>query len=94
MYEHFFERFGAFERFIVEEKNANGQRNMFEQLLASDVFGIGPINKEFAKEIDGMTEKGLRKDMSQMFCRIWIRMMLKLLFKQQFYVKGMVLLRP
>ena len=65
---------------------------MFEQLMASEVFAIGPIGKEFAKEIDGMTAKGVRKDMSLMFCRIWVRLVLKMVFKQEFYAKGVGLI--
>ena len=88
LYNHLVERFCTRERYIKDEFNAEGQKSMFEQLFASEVFGIGPIGKDFAKEFDEMTKKGNRKDMAIMYFRIYIRWLFKLLMKPEFYVKG------
>ena len=86
---HFIERFCTSERFVIEERNKEGKKNFFEQLVASKIFGIGPIGMDYAKDFDEMTANGTRTNMAITFFKIWARWILKLLFKEEFYVKGM-----
>ena len=82
------ENFCIKEKFIIDNRDANGNKNIFEQLIASKVFGFGPIGKEFAKDFDDMTRRGVRTDMGITFFRIWARSIFKLLIKKEFYIKG------
>ena len=85
LYEHFKIRFCTIERFI--NSNPDGEDvGEFEQLLTSDIFGIGPITESFAEDFNEMTRKGLRKDMAIEFCSIWMRAFMKEIFQVDYYM--------
>ena len=96
MYLHFHKYFCTENRVIQSfETGADGYAKIhtkgeFEQLASSKVFE-DKLNGDFAKEFNEMTRRGLRKDMSGEFYRIWARSILKQIIKPEFFILGNVI---
>ena len=96
LYLHYHKYFCLENRVIQSfETDAKGQTKLikkgdFEQLASSRIF-VDKLTGNFAKEFNEMTRRGIRKDMSGEFYRIWARSVLKILIKPKFFILGLVL---
>ena len=95
LYQHFHKYFCLENRIIQSfETDAEGntrptKKGEFEQIASSKIFEDKLVGN-FAKDFNEMTRRGIRKDMSGEFYRIWARSILKRIIKPEFFVLGMV----
>ena len=82
---HFDRQFCA-ENIKFVDKDKRSIVGYFEQLIASRVFGGGPIGRDYAKDFDELTKRGIRANMSDAYYHIFVRQILKILIKKEYFI--------